>query len=154
MIPDRVFTEPKSTRKDALFGLPVDLVQYVRDEAERRAKLGLPNALVWQVVADALWQHKHRHRVSKWVYYLNDGRGPFYSTHEVLDALGVPKLSRGKYWHRWDRLPQEYRALIERREPDPQGELALAEVDGKVLRGETARLGDRWKRELEPAGVA
>jgi hypothetical protein len=50
-----------------------------------------------------------------YVYYLSDGRGPFDSTLEALDALGIPAESRGRYYHRWDRLPQELKEQIERR---------------------------------------
>ena len=48
-------------------------------------------------------------------YYLQDGRGPFPSTLEALDAMGFPKDKRGQYYHRWDRLPKELQEQIERR---------------------------------------
>lgn len=48
-------------------------------------------------------------------YFLKDGRGPFASTLEALDAMGFPKDKRGQYYHRWDRLPKELQEQIERR---------------------------------------
>jgi hypothetical protein len=50
-----------------------------------------------------------------WEYYLKDGRGPYGSTLEALDALGVPQEGRGGYWNRHDRLPKKYQDQIERR---------------------------------------
>jgi hypothetical protein len=50
-----------------------------------------------------------------WEYYLADGRGPFNSTVEALDALGVPQERRGSYWSRHDRLPKKYQDQIQRR---------------------------------------
>ena len=57
-----------------------------------------------------------------WVYYLKDtgkpeldGKGPFYNISDTLDALGVPKDGRGKYWHRHDRLPKEHASRIDKR---------------------------------------
>ena len=46
------------------------------------------------------------------VYYLTDGRGPFNTTLEALDAIGYPQDKRGQYYHRWDRLPKELQAQI------------------------------------------
>jgi len=48
-------------------------------------------------------------------YFLKDGRGPYASTLEALDAMGFPKDKRGQYYHRWDRLPKELQEQIERR---------------------------------------
>jgi hypothetical protein len=48
-------------------------------------------------------------------YFLQDGRGPFNNTLEALDALGIPQEQRGRYYHRWDRLPKELQEQIERR---------------------------------------
>lgn len=57
-----------------------------------------------------------------WVYYLKDtgkedldGNGPFYNVGDALTALGSPESERGKYWHRWDRLPKKYQNQIDRR---------------------------------------
>jgi hypothetical protein len=50
-----------------------------------------------------------------WEYYLADGRGPFDSTLDALDALGVPQEGRGSYWSRHDRLPKKYQDQIQRR---------------------------------------
>lgn len=58
----------------------------------------------------------------QWLYYLKDtgddklnGLGPFYNTGDALDELGVSKEGRGKYWHRWDRLPKTHQDRIERK---------------------------------------
>ena len=53
-------------------------------------------------------------------YFLKDGRGPYASTLEALDAMGFPKDKRGQYYHRWDRLPKELQEQIERR-PKAEG---------------------------------
>jgi len=47
-------------------------------------------------------------------YFLKDGRGPFAGTLEALDAMEF-KGDRGKYYHRWDRLPKELQEQIEKR---------------------------------------
>lgn len=44
-------------------------------------------------------------------YRLKDGRGPFPSIQESLDALGVPKEGRPNY-NRWPELPQEHQDQI------------------------------------------
>ncbi len=56
-------------------------------------------------------------------YFLKDGRGPFPSTLEALDAIGFPKDKRGQYYHRWDRLPKELQEQINRK---PKAEKAAA----------------------------
>jgi len=48
-------------------------------------------------------------------YFLKDGRGPFPSTLEALDAMGFPKDKLGRYYHRWDRLPKELQEQINRK---------------------------------------
>lgn len=55
-----------------------------------------------------------------WEYSLKDGRGPFATTHDALDALGIAKENRGQYYHRWDRLPKELKEQMERR-PKAEG---------------------------------
>lgn len=47
-------------------------------------------------------------------YFLQDGRGPFAGTLEALDAMGFSG-ERGKYYHRWDRLPKELQEQIIRK---------------------------------------
>lgn len=44
-------------------------------------------------------------------YFLKDGRGPFATTLDALDAMKYPG-KRGQYYHRWDRLPKELQAQI------------------------------------------
>ena len=44
-------------------------------------------------------------------YFLKDGRGPFAGTLEALDAMGYTG-TRGKYYHRHDRLPKELQEQI------------------------------------------
>ena len=75
-----------------------------------------------------------------WEYFLKDGRGPFGTTHDALDALGIPKDKRGQYYHRWDRLPKELQEQLERR-PKAEGN---AEADAK----------DEKAKEAEAATVA
>jgi hypothetical protein len=55
-------------------------------------------------------------------YYLQDGRGPYETTLAALDALGIPEDQRGRYYHRWDRLPKELQAQIERRPYEPEAQ--------------------------------
>jgi hypothetical protein len=55
-------------------------------------------------------------------YYLQDGRGPYETTLAALDALGIPEDQRGRYYHRWDRLPKELQAQIERRPYGPEAQ--------------------------------
>ncbi|MDP3061637.1 MAG: hypothetical protein Q8O40_00275, partial [Chloroflexota bacterium] len=57
-----------------------------------------------------------------WEYFLQntgkpelDGKGPYYSTLDALDALGVPQEGRGKFYHRHDRLPKKYANQLDRR---------------------------------------
>jgi hypothetical protein len=62
-----------------------------------------------------------------WEYFLKDGRGPYATTLEALDAMGFPKEKRGQYYHRWDRLPKELQEQI-RREPKAEGNGQEAEA--------------------------
>jgi hypothetical protein len=95
---------------------PVELERGIKEESERRKSLGLPRYALYHVLCDAmalLLADLKEPRVH--VYYV-DGRGPFLSTFEALDALGVPEEGRGLYWHRHDRLPKEYQDKIEVRD--------------------------------------
>ena len=47
-------------------------------------------------------------------YVLADGRGPFASIQEALDAMGVAKDKRPRH-NRWERLSDELQASITRR---------------------------------------
>lgn len=101
---------------------PVELERGIKLESERRKSLGLPRAALYHVLCDAmalLLADLKEPRVH--VYYV-DGRGPFLSTFEALDALGVPEEGRGAYWHRHDRLPQELQQKIEVRDAEPVGD--------------------------------
>ena len=68
-------------------------------------------------------------------YFLKDGRGPYASTLEALDAMGFPKDKRGQYYHRWDRLPKELQEQIERR---PKAE-EKAEAKTEKVKAEKAK---------------
>lgn len=91
-----------------LSDVPRELEIWAQDETKRRRRLGLPGGHFYQVFNDGLRLLKEQTRPGPTVYFLTDGRGPYYSTLEVLDALKVPKEKRGIYWHRHDRLPKEY----------------------------------------------
>ncbi|MDP2952088.1 MAG: hypothetical protein Q8O76_02065 [Chloroflexota bacterium] len=91
-----------------LSDVPRELELWAIDETKRRRALGLPDYHFYQIFNDGLRLLKEQTRPGPTVYFLKDGRGPFYSTLEVLDALKVPKEKRGLYWHRHDRLPKEY----------------------------------------------
>ena len=95
--------------------VPIDLERWVKREAERRKQLGLPRSANYHVICDAIALFRERTRPGKHVYYV-DGHGPFYSTLEALDSLGVPEEDRGKYWYRWDRLPKQLAHKIEVRD--------------------------------------
>jgi len=53
-------------------------------------------------------------------YVLEDGRGPYGTVQEALDALGLPKDKRPNH-NRWDRLSVELKKKIERRRRVSQG---------------------------------
>lgn len=109
----------------SLSDIPVELEDWAKEQAARRKSLGLPRAAYYQIYVDGLRLLKERVQFGEKVFYLSDGRGPFYSTLECLDALGVPDEGRGLYWHRLDRLPQEYAEQIEVREHEPEEALAV-----------------------------
>ncbi|MCI0438612.1 MAG: PRTRC system protein C [Chloroflexi bacterium] len=90
-----------------------DLERWTESEARRRRSLGLPYSSKYEVIAYALAMLRERSRPGKWLYYVA-GRGPYLSVEECLDAMGIPQKERGKYWHRWDRLPRRYSERIER----------------------------------------
>ncbi len=90
-----------------------DLEGWTESEAKRRRSLALPYSSKYEVIAHALAMLRERSRPGKWLYYVG-GRGPYLSVEECLDAIGVPKKERGKYWYRWDRLPRRFRERIER----------------------------------------
>ncbi len=95
--------------------VPLELERWVKQEAGRRKQLGLPRNAIYHVICDAIALFRRRTRPGKHVYYV-DGHGPFYSTLEALDFLGVPEEDRGKYWYRRDRLPKELADKIEMRD--------------------------------------
>jgi PRTRC genetic system protein C len=111
--------------------VPLELERWVKQEAGRRKQLGLPRSAIYHVICDAIALFRRRTRPGKHVYYV-DGHGPFYSTFEALDFLGVPKGDRGKYWRRWDRLPKELANKIEVRNNPAIQEDGL---DRKLFRG-------------------
>lgn len=75
-------------------------------------------------------QHNGNGNGQSWDYFLKDGRGPYASTLEALDAMGFPKDKRGQYYHRWDRLPKELQEQITRK-PKAEGK-PEAEASGKA----------------------
>ncbi len=95
--------------------VPIDLERWVKREAERRKQLGLPRSANYHVICDAIALFRQQTEPGKHVYYV-DGHGPFFSTLEALDFLGVPEGDRGKYWYRRDRLPKELADRIEMRD--------------------------------------
>jgi len=107
-----------------LSNIPPDLHEWTRAEAERRKRLGLPGASITAVHFHGLRAIQVQQATSK--TYLLDGKGPYFSTLECLDALGVPQEERGRYWHRWDRLPQEYQARIQE---VPQAKIVATEEE-------------------------
>ena len=94
-----------------LSNIPPDLHEWTREEAKRRKRLDLPGASITAVHLDSLRAVQVQQSTGK--TYLLDGNGPYFSTLECLDALGVPQEDRGRYWYRLDRLPQEYQARIQ-----------------------------------------
>jgi len=84
---------------------------WAREEVQRRAALHLPRPHFFEVVNDGL-RALRRQCLSVDRFYYLDNEGPFFSILECLDAIGVPREERGKYWHRWDRLPKELQARI------------------------------------------
>ncbi len=114
-------TEPRLRRPLTLSDFEPELEQWARQEVIRRKALGLPRVRFYEVVNDGVRALRDQTKAGDHVYYLQNGRGPFWSIHECLDALGVPKEVRGLYWYRHDRLPKEYADQIEVH-PAPQGE--------------------------------
>ena len=53
-------------------------------------------------------------------YYLADGRGPYATVQDALDAMGVDKEKRPRH-NRWDRLSEQWKAVIQRREKGGKG---------------------------------
>ncbi len=92
-----------------------DMIDWVWEEVDRRKNLGLPGAYFYVVFIDGLRIIRAAQASAERTFTL-DGHGPYYSTLECLDAMGVPDEERGKYWYRWDRLPQEYQARIQVRD--------------------------------------
>lgn len=56
---------------------------------------------------------------SQYQYFLKDGRGPYESIQDALDAMGVDKANRPTH-NRWERLGEDYRDQIDRREKPAQ----------------------------------
>ena len=50
----------------------------------------------------------------EWEYYLKDGRGPFSTVQEAMDAMGLDKATRPQH-NRWDRLSTQLKDTIQRR---------------------------------------
>ncbi|MDP3063277.1 MAG: hypothetical protein Q8O40_08730 [Chloroflexota bacterium] len=103
---------PRRRNVVTLSDMPQDLMDWTNSEAARRRRLRLPNWHFYAVVNDGLRLLKEQTRPGPTVYFLKDGPGPFFTVHEALDALGVPREARGLYWHRHDRLPKEYAEKI------------------------------------------
>ena len=103
----------KPRRPYTLSDMEPELELWIKQEARRRKALGLPRTAFYEVVCDGVRKLKALTKSGGHVYYLTDGRGPYLSTLECLDALGVPQEHRGLYWHRHDRLPKEYADQIE-----------------------------------------
>ena len=99
---------PKQRNVVTLSDVPPDVIALVNAECRRRHELGLPNWRFYQVFVEAVRRLMDQTRPGATVYYLKDGHGPFFTVHEALDGLGVPRDKRGLYWHRHDRLPKEY----------------------------------------------
>ena len=95
--------------------VPSELERWAKQEAGRRKQLGLPRRANYHVICDAIALLRRQTKPGKYVYYV-DVHGPFYSTLEALDFLGVPDDDRGKYWYRWDRLPKKLADKIEVRD--------------------------------------
>ncbi|KKL28340.1 hypothetical protein LCGC14_2376120 [marine sediment metagenome] len=114
-------TEPRLRRPLTLSDMEPELELWARQEVARRKALGLPRTAFYEVVNDAVRALRDQTKPGDQVYYLKDGRGPYLTILECLDALGVPKGGRGLYWYRRDRLPKEYAEKIESRAA-PQGD--------------------------------
>lgn len=99
--------------------VPLELEEWVKTEAERRKRLGLPRTAIYNVICDAIGLLQDERKPGPKVYYVQ-GLGPFLSTHEALDHLRVPDNSRGPLWHQWSRLPEQYKSKIEVRDAEPQ----------------------------------
>ena len=98
---------------------PVELEEWVKEEADRRKRLGLPRTAIYNVICDAIGLLQAERQPGPKVYYVQ-GLGPFLSTHEALDHLNVPDSSRGANWHQWSRLPEQYKSKIEMRDVEPE----------------------------------
>jgi hypothetical protein len=111
------------------------------------AEDGLPKAFKRTPSKNGNGQHNGNGNGHSWDYFLKDGRGPYASTLEALDAMGFPKDKRGQYYHRWDRLPKE---LQEQNHPQAEGR-------GKA-RGRGQREGQRGQgregQEVKAHGLA
>lgn len=53
-------------------------------------------------------------KAGEWEYVLQDGRGPFGSVQEAMDAMGMDKNTRPQH-NRWDRLSTALKEKIQRR---------------------------------------
>ncbi len=100
---------------------PLELERGMKEESERRKALGLPRAALYHVLCDAMASFLADLKEPRVHVYYVDGRGPYMTTHEALDALGVPAEGRGQYWFRHDRLPKEYQDKIEVRDAEGEG---------------------------------
>ena len=99
--------------------IPEELELWVRAEAQRRKKLGLPRTAIYNVICDAIGLLQDERKPGPKVYYVQ-GHGPFRTTHECLDYLEVPESSRGPLWHQWSRLPGQYKDKIEMRDAEEE----------------------------------
>lgn len=61
-------------------------------------------------------------------YFLKDGRGPFATVQEALDAMALPADKRPAH-NRWERLAKDLKGQVERREKANGGQQAEAEAE-------------------------
>jgi len=69
-------------------------------------------------------------------YYLADGRGPYATIQEALDAMGVDREKRPKH-NRYDRLAATWKVAIQRREKGGKGGASEAPASGALEGGES-----------------
>jgi len=79
--------------------LTVEVVNKARGNSQRKANSGNGNG--------------------NFEYYLKDGRGPYESVQKAMDELGIPQAQRPTH-NRYDRLSNDWKGKIERREKAQQ----------------------------------
>ena len=101
--------------------IPPELQDWLKEEAARQSEETGQRVALWHVLADAIREKKERTAVETTAppkdveYFLEDGRGPFATVQEAMDALALPKDKRPQH-NRWDRLSRELKKSIQRRE--------------------------------------